>query len=440
MMKSLAALALAACSSTHGVSSHDAAADAVSDGPVHHDPPHLGASREVCKLLSNRNTSDPTANDVQHRANMLGADLGIPVDAAGTLYIFFGDTIGFKAIWGNESHPDAVGRAADPTSAVIADPSLLCSDLEIQTLAPSASIGPTVDPSIAADFAAGSMAAPAGHTLGEYVHNPAGPADHTFANLPGDFEVPSGAFAYGGAVYVFYTTVVSRGDITMKGSYLAKWATPRPANMPNYEVQYAIDERFDAQGPLGGNFVNISAAVAGDYVYLLGSGAYRASSIHLARKALATLATPGGFEVYDPATSAWRPPGSAAAPLFGPDGFGETSVRYLPEVGRWMFLAEELLPATNHIIARFADAPEGPWSDAIVVHDMADPAFRGAYCCAVDNQCDGKQFFNCDRTGFYGSYLLPGVQAHGDGSFTASYTLSSFDPYNVAVFQADFTP
>ena len=46
--------------------------------------------------------------------------------------------------------------------------------------------------------------------------------------------------------------------------------------------------------------------------------------------------------------------------------------------------------------------------------------------------------FNCDRTGFYGSYLLPGATTNGQ-SFTVAYTLSSFSPYNVALFVATFT-
>jgi hypothetical protein len=31
-----------------------------------------------------------------------------------------------------------------------------------------------------------------------------------------------------------------------------------------------------------------------------------------------------------------------------PSGFGETSVQYVPEIGRWMFLAEELQRQGNH--------------------------------------------------------------------------------------------
>jgi hypothetical protein len=425
-MRSVVLVCLVACSSPHASDPDATTSDAQAGDAVVRGTPQLVSSDEICKLLNNRNISDPTANDVQHRSNVLGADLGIPVDANGQLYIFFGDTIGFAGIWGGgQSHPDAVGYATDATPAVIADPTLLCHDLRIVSLPASASVGPQVDSSVQADFAAGSMTAPGGHTLAEYIHNPSGPPDHTFPNLPGDFEVPSGAFAVGGAIYVLYTTVASASDVTMKASYLAKWAAPATTSIPAYDIQYAIDERFDDSGPLHGNFVNIAAEVAGDDVYLFGTGAYRASSVHLAKKPVASLDQPGGFE--------------DLGMLFGPEGYGETSVRYFPEIDRWMFLAEELLPTSNRIVARFADHAEGPWSEPIVVHDMADPQFQSAYCCAVDDQCDGKQMFNCDRTGFYGSYLLPGVQVHADGSFTVLYTLSSFDPYDVAVFATTFT-
>lgn len=45
---------------------------------------------------------------------------------------------------------------------------------------------------------------------------------------------------------------------------------------------------------------------------------------------------------------------------------------------------------------------------------------------------------NCARTGFYGTYLVPDVIQHVDGSFSVAYTMSSFDPYNVALFTATF--
>jgi hypothetical protein len=409
MVRAVLIAAVVGCGHPSATGDAPPAIDAIVDAT----PPITSVtSSQRCKLLSNRFAGDPTANDVQHRANMLGADLGIPVAHDDHLYVFFGDTIGFNTIWPpQESHPDAVGFTTTAT-----EPELLCTDLGILHLSSTISS----DPSVQADFAGGAMAAPSGHTLDEYIHNPAGGAT-TFPYLPGDFEVPSGAFSAGDSIYIFYTTVVSRAQPDMVASYLARWQTP--GGMPSYQILYAVDERVDDSGPLHGHFINIAAEVSGDYVYLFGTGAYRASPIYIARKRLDALATPGGFEELGTVTTT--------------PGYGETSVRYFPEVHRWMLLAEELLPASNRIVAYTASDPAGPWTGPLVVDDMADPQFRATYCCAVDDDCEGQQMFNCDKTGFYGSYLLPGATTSG-AAFTVAYTLSSFSPYNVALFQATF--
>src|SRR6185503_7992062 len=111
---------------------------------------------------------------------------------------------------------------------------------------------------------------PPGHELAEFIHNPAGPrGENLFPYLPGDFEVPSGAFSYGGSIYVFYT-IINQEPFEMRGSYLARWAAPSTTGLPSYDILYHVDERFDASGPLGGDFINIAALVDGDYVYVYG--------------------------------------------------------------------------------------------------------------------------------------------------------------------------
>jgi hypothetical protein len=387
--------------------------------------PTLTSTKQLCKLLSDRNVNDPSANDVQHNANVLGADLGIPVVANDKLYILFGDTIGYAGIWpGNESHPDSVGYGLDPASAIAADPSLLCDRLRIVTLPASQSLGPSVNSSVKADFAGAAMLAPQGHSLSEYIKNPAGPSGNTFPQLPGDFEVPSGAFSVGGAIYVFYTTVVGPGNIDMKASYLAKWAAPATTGPFGYQVLYQVDQRFDANGPLHGHFVNVATEVVGDYVYIFGTGEYRRSKIYAARKPLAQLDQPGGFE--------------DLGEIVGTPGYGELSVHYYSSIGQWMLLAEELTPTSNRIVAYFAAKPEGPWGTPFVVHDMGDSVFTAKYCCSSEDNCLGSQMFNCNRTGFYGTYLFPSlIETAND--LTITYTMSSFSPYNVALFQATFT-
>ena len=398
--------------------------------------PALLATQQVCKLINGQAEGDPTPNQAPTRANIVGTDLGIPVEANGTLYFFFGDTHGNKGIWQpGQSYPDAVGYSIDSATAVAATPDLLCSDLRFLTVSPASSIGPTIDPTIVADFAATAMSPPSGKSIGQYVHNPSGDSQYAFPYLPGTFEVPSGAFADAtGALYLFYTTVNSSTDTTMKASYLARWSAPSSQGAPGFDVLYPVDERFDSKGALYGDFVNVAAETDGGYVYLFGTGDYRKSPVHLARKSLTALGSAGGFELYDAAKGTWGT--TRGAPIVTTPGFGETSARYFPAINRWMFLAEDLYQH-NQIVARFADQPEGPWSAPIVVNDMADPVFVAKYCCG--QTCVGEQIIHCDRAGFYGSYLLPEVAVHNDGSFTVTYTLSTWDPYNVVLMQATFS-
>ena len=250
-----------------------------------------------CKLISDRHIDDPTPNDTHRRANLRGTDLGIPVAHGDELYLFFGDTAGAQGIWplGPESLPDAVGYAAAPAAEVAADPGLLCSQLRFLVTG-----GATGE--VESDFAAAHMTPPPGRAIGEFVRNPAGPRGAgLFPHLPGDFEVPSGAFSHGGSIYIFYT-IINHEPFEMRGSYLARWLKPSTSSLPNYDILYHVDQRFDEGGPLRGDFINIAALVVGEHVYLYGTGPYRASPVHLVRKPLAELETPGGFERFDAAS------------------------------------------------------------------------------------------------------------------------------------------
>jgi hypothetical protein len=400
--------------------------------------PQLQGLEELCKLITNRNQDDPTANDTHHRFNLRGTDLGIPVANGDDVFFFFGDSAGEAGIWplGPQSLPDAVGFAAVGGAKLAQAPEQLCTNLSFLALAPSSSVGPTVNPQVQRDFAAGAMAAPAGHALADFVHNPAGNRGQSqFPQLPGDFEVPSGGFASGGDIYLFYTTV-QVSPLEMKGSYLARWSAPSTSALPDYDILYSVDERFDAAGPLGGDFINIAPLVVDDEVYLFGTGAYRASPVHLARKHLADLASEGGFERFDAASASWIA-GGTAAPVVADASIGELSVRYYAAIDRYVMLDQEMWMNRNLVVARFADAPEGPWSDRVIVAEMGDPAFAAKYCC-VDGDCSGEQLFNCDRAGFYGTYMLPELQTNPDGSFAISFTMSTWDPYNVALMRATF--
>jgi hypothetical protein len=91
----------------------------------------------------------------------------------------------------------------------------------------------------------------------------------------------------------------------------------------------------------------------------------------------------------------------------------------------------------NRVVLRTAPAPEGPWSDAVTVVDMADPAFTATHCCGAT--CDGEQILNCGAAGLYGTYLLPaGAAIVGEGGtleLELPFLVSTWDPYNVVLMR-----
>lgn len=406
------------------------AADAAEGGPL--PVPFFGELQERCKLINGRGEDDPTANDTHFRANLGGSSLGIAVAHADQLYLFFGDTEGANGIWQRPaaSLPDAVGYSDVPYSSVAQDPSLLCSNLRFLLSGEKSG-------DVEADFAGARMQPPAGHPISEFIHNPAGPYQYEMhPDMPGDIEVPSGAFSYGGSIYVFYT-IANTNPEQVRGSYLAKWDAPSTGGKPEYRILYHVDQRFDANGPLRGDFINIAPLVEGDYLYLYGTGEYRASPVHLARKLLSTLETEGGLESYDAATSSWVAAGAPADPIVATPYIGELSVQRFPAIGRYVMLDQEM-SLGNRIAARFAEKPEGPWSEAVTVATMTDPAFEEKYCCG-DQECLGEQLIHCDQpAGFFGTYMLPDVIVNPDASFTITFTMSTWIPYNVALMSATF--
>jgi hypothetical protein len=221
----------------------------------------------------------------------------------------------------------------------------------------------------------------------------------------------------------------------MKASYLAKWPTPATNGLPDFDILYQLDESFDSKGTLYGDFVNVATEVSGNYVYFFGTGVYRKSTVHLARKDLASLDAPGGVELYDAATGQWGT--TRGAPIIALTAYGETSVRNFAALNRWMFLAEDFFNH-NQIVARFADRPEGPWSDppTVVFDDSLLPI--SPYCCGTT--CAGsQQIIHCGSGGTYGTYLLPEVTQSAGGSFTVLFTMSTWSPYNVVLMKATFT-
>lgn len=393
-----------------------------------------------CKLISDETLEDPTANATHTRFNLRGTDLGIPLVIGDALHLFFGDTTGYREIWPFGEDPDSV--AFTDAAAVAADPSVLCDSLDVYVTPDIPSVAADTDPSVLRDFAAGSMTAPPGEMLSDYIGDTAGP----FQQIPGSFEVPSGAMTIGDAVYL---TWAGQSELMprprMHLSYLVRWDPPR--ELPSYQIVRPLDA-FD-QGPLGGHFMQIAPVVRGDVVYAFGTGDFRYSGIYLARIPAEAIESGEGTEVFDPESDAWLDPSAlspadraAIVPMLESDGVGELSVQWVEGADVYVMLYQRELHGQggtiedNRIVLRTSVAPEGPWSDAVTVIDMADPAFREAHCCGPDT-CPGQQILHCAVAGLYGAYQLPTPSVSTDGEdlvLDLAFVASTWNPYNVVLF------
>ncbi|MGA3281210.1 MAG: DUF4185 domain-containing protein [Smithella sp.] len=375
----------------------------------------------VCKLINERFNDDPTANDLQHRFNLKGTDLGISTAIGEKVWFFFGDTMAFKDSWKPGQGPDSVGYADASAGRIAADPEILCSRLNFLRAKPPAQ----------QDFAAARMIPPEGQPLSMYVRNPAGPK---FPDVPGTFEVPSGAFVYGGAIFVFYTggPDFSVKPVKMSISYLAKWESPSPDGHPHYQILYMLDDING--GRMGGHFINVAPVVDEEegFLYLFGSGLYRRSTIYLARKSLKNLNRPDGFEFFG-GPGKWSPESKTAVPVVDENAVGELSARYYKRIGTWLLMyADE-----GRIVLRAAHRPDGPWSEAAKVHSMKDEIFRERYCCG-EGACNGQHMIHCGKAGVYAPYMLPVIASPAkDGTVTVNYMLSTWNPYNTVLMSAN---
>lgn len=181
-------------------------------------------------------------------------------------------------------------------------------------------------------------------------------------------------------------------------------------------------------------FVNVSVVADGATLWIFGTGAYRQSSVYLARVAAADLAD----------RAAWRYwPGfqgdeARAEPLVKSNCLGELSVRRLPD-GLWAMTKNAAVPRGIHL--RTAKAPTGPWSAPVVIFDPA----RDGYGRIMHQQVRAVGFDDGlsepgreeEWGGEYGPYLVPQwCGSPRPGVHELVYTLSTWNPYAVRLLRS----
>jgi Domain of unknown function (DUF4185)/CXCXC repeat len=455
-----------------------------------------GGSLEQCKVT---NQNQALACDY----DLGGADLGITVNDpdTATSWVLFGNSmVATSAALGDpnswETDSDAIGYFPGTS------PGDLCDALQLVNVVPASSPQTcgtgevfSPDPVFAPEFVARGSGS---FSIGDFVFQPVlAPAGDLRRNgaIPGTDEVPTGAFYYGGSIYAFYSGapgVGSSGLPPPSVSYLTTWTPSQTVSVP-FSPTRAIISKVDyslespptgwvSPPPIDRHFVQVAPVVSGGYLYMFGTGAFRASWVYLARMPWPEdgsapviadyLVNSPGFEVWTGGSreeaGSWSSTVADAIPLFTDDpgntvvapntaDVGELSVQIFDAGARlgnvWLMMYTP--KGSLQVLMRWATSPGdlGGWSPPIAVFDMSSTANQQAFCCqggtgSDGNQiCDKEQFLECNSTlgpnvgqplfGPYAPYMLPSITSEGGSVYSISYLLSSFSPYGTQLMSYD---
>jgi hypothetical protein len=230
--------------------------------------------------------------------------------------------------------------------------------------------------------------------------------------------------------YVFFATGWSEQLQRHSGSALAH--SRAPGSEP-FQLDHAVDSA---------KFINVSALVEGEYVYIWGSGQFRKSDVYLARVRKDALAQRAAWEYF----RGWRSEG----PTFGPDEaqatplvsagcVGELSARKHPQLGLYMLAYNCERP--RGVFLRTASDPAGPYSAPITLFEpWRDAGYEHFIHAAptLSGRDDGLSDPGREEQsgGEYGAYLVPQwFTEESPGVYGVVYTLSSWNPYQVHVMR-----
>jgi hypothetical protein len=192
-------------------------------------------------------------------------------------------------------------------------------------------------------------------------------------------------------------------------------------------------------------FINVSFCSTGDWLYLFGSGAYRKSSVFLARVKPSEFARRSSLRYFTGADEKGQPQWSAreqdAVPLFRHDVIGEFSVAYCPPVARYVLIYNSGSP--RGITLRSALTPWGPWSDGQILFDpWRDNGYGNYMHISSTFKADrGDSISDAGREaewgGEYGPYIMARYTTGVAGRCRLFFTLSTWNHYQVVVMQTD---
>jgi len=341
------------------------------------------STRKICQLTGDfdRGAGKPTLSQTGKRYGVVATDLGSSFEHKGKLYFLFGDT------WGRPGDRDVLAwtKSTNPEKIVL-------------------------------DF----FKAKDGKWLPLTVPG----------IKQGAFEIPSGGISIAGTMYVVCTTDHSEKKVMGRSVLASSHDDGR-----TFKMLYELSRT---------KFINVSFWVAGNWLYVYGSGEYRKSSICLARVKLADLGNRSRLSYFSgmgkDGQPHWSAKEAAAIHLFHHDVVGEFSVAYLEPVKRYVMLYNADNP--RGITLRSAPAPWGPWSEGTIVFDpWRDHGYGRFMHISTKFKTNGDRLSDPKREeewgGEYGPYLMTRFTTGSDQRCRIFYTMSTWNPYQVVVMQSD---
>ena len=423
--------------------------------------------------------SAPTASATLSRFGVLGTDLGFPIQLEDKIVMFFGDTVGAYRIgdryYASRGTPAGVGDSIGYLPLADFDQCHYISDVAAQLAKGVTS--PAVAPG----------ACPVLH----FFTNPSRSAeDHVFASFvisglsadesQGEFRVPASALIYNDRAYVFATTQVqdaSPVNAFWLRSVLAKsdqsprlWSDTAP---PTFTKLYTVSSHEAVADPAnpppvngGGKFMFVPSALmdvaaladarltaalprelqSTDVVFVWGtSWMGPRSNLYVAAVAANQLDSGTAKWFYHAGNGRWSASESDAVGVLTTSDVSHPSVVWNAALGSFVLTRG----SNGRLLAQFADAPWGPWSDPVTVFSPADSWFakllhrpgqdrivqslvpvyaRNGTVVAMPDSETGAP---------YGANVM-GSTTNADGTVTLYYTLSTWNPYQVFLMRSTF--
>lgn len=350
-----------------------------------------GSARKIAQLTGDRDQPRGVATRslTATRAHLTATDLGSSFEHAGKLYFLFGDSAG--------GPPNADALAW--TSARVPE------DVELTFHTdPNGAFVPLSVPGITS----------------------------------GAFEVPSYGISLDGVMYVVFTTDHTENN-TMGRSVLA---TSKDDGRTFERVHDLSTTRFVNVALARARAADHPSAPGEDVVLVWGSGRYRASSPRLAYVPTKRITDKTAVRYFGGMTGAeprWVDTEADSADLFDHPVVGELSVAWISALKRWVMLYNSSSP--RGIVLRTSPTPWGPWTAPQVAFD---PWLDGGYAnflhvswktAKMDTfQDEGK----ADTWGGeYGPYLIPRFTKGDERRCTLTFTMSTWNPYQVVLMSVD---